>query len=158
VAARVGPGGVLTVVLGALAGAAAAVWLRRRGGAAPEAVAGVTLAAAVGGAGLVLIGNPPTALLLVPALHAWALVPLLGRAGAAARVTLLVVPGAAAIALFLAARGAEPERWIGAVASREVPGAVVVGLGVALAAVLVALPAAAGLARPGPPGDQRSGT
>jgi len=151
----VGRGGLAAVVAGALLGGLAALRLRTPPSqldaedAAPATIA-VTLAAAVAGAGLVLLGSAPTALLLVPALHAWALLPLVARAGLLARLLVLLVPGAVTFALFLAARGADAETWIAAVASREVPGAVALGLAIALAALLVALPVAAGIARATP--------
>ena len=98
-------------------------------------------------------GQPADGAAAVPALHAWALLPLLAGAGPIARVLVLVVPAAATFALFLAARGAAPAAWLDAIAAREVPGAVAVGLAVALAAAITAIPVVAGLLR----GDRRPG-
>ena len=64
---------------------------------------------------------------------------------------MLVVPAVVTFALFLAARGAAPADWLAAIAAREVPGTVAVGLAVALAAGITAIPVVAGLLR----GDSR---
>ena len=153
----VGTGAILLVLAGVAAGLVAAWRIPHppRPPASEEAPAllAVTLAVAVGGAVLVLLGSPPTALLLIPALHAWALLPLLAGAGPIARVLVLVVPAAVTFALFLAARGAAPADWLDAIAAREVPGAVAVGLAVALAAAITAIPVVVGLLR----GDRRPG-
>jgi hypothetical protein len=153
----VGTGAILLVLAGVLAGLVAAWRVPHppRPPASEEAPAllAVSLAVAVAGAVLVLLGSPPTALLLIPALHAWALVPLLAGAGPIARLLVLVVPAVVTFALFLGARGAAPADWLAAIAAREVPGTVAVGLAVALAAGVTAVPIVAGLLRDRRPAD-----
>ena len=148
----VGTGAILLVLAGVLAGLVAAWRVPHppRPPASEEAPAllAMSLAVAVGGAVLVLLGSPPTALLLIPALHAWAPRCRCSRAPGRSRgCSCSLVPAVVTFALFLAARAAAPADWLAAIAAREVPGTVAVGLAVALAAGITAIPVVAGLLR-----------
>jgi hypothetical protein len=151
---------VLTLAGGAVGLAAVRFVPRSRrspGADGPPGRADWTVALVLGGLGacLALVANPFSALLLVPALHAWVLLPRLPRSGAAGRLALVWLPLVLPALAVAADLRLSPLDLVGAVGSQVLPGATALGLALGLAAAVLLTPVALGLSTAARPGTTR---
>lgn len=120
------------------------------GGPIPLAVAAVALPTLLACAVVAFGASPYSLLLLVPAAHAWALLPILGGTPRSVRGALVSIPLLAPIGLVLVLRGDGPALVVHAIAGNELPGGVALAIAVAIStmALLLVTIAAGGAPRP----------